>query len=216
MKILNLYAGIGGNRKLWGDEHEVTAIENNKEIAEVYKKLFPKDKVIIKDAHKFLLQHYKEYDFIWSSPPCPSHSILNRTGRFKKARYPDFKLYEEIIFLKHNFKGKWVVENVKPYYEPLIKPYFAGRHCFWSNFHVANFKIRSPKTLTSMTKEDLMKWLDMYIKKNIYIKPNHCERQILRNCVHPKLGLHVFNCAFKEIQQILTKSEVKHLEVTKD
>lgn len=21
MKILNLYAGIGGNRKLWGDEH---------------------------------------------------------------------------------------------------------------------------------------------------------------------------------------------------
>ena len=28
MKILNLYAGIGGNRKLWGDEHEVVAVEN--------------------------------------------------------------------------------------------------------------------------------------------------------------------------------------------
>ena len=28
MKILNLYSGIGGNRKLWGDEHEVTAVEN--------------------------------------------------------------------------------------------------------------------------------------------------------------------------------------------
>ena len=29
MKILNLYAGIGGNRKLWGDEHEITAVELN-------------------------------------------------------------------------------------------------------------------------------------------------------------------------------------------
>lgn len=29
MKILNLYAGIGGNRKLWtpnGDEHDITAV----------------------------------------------------------------------------------------------------------------------------------------------------------------------------------------------
>ena len=32
MKVLNLYAGIGGNRKLWKDV-EVTAVENNKEIA---------------------------------------------------------------------------------------------------------------------------------------------------------------------------------------
>ena len=32
MKVLNLYAGIGGNRKLWPDYCKVTAIENNKEI----------------------------------------------------------------------------------------------------------------------------------------------------------------------------------------
>ena len=76
MKILNLYAGIGGNRKLWGDEHKVTAVENVKEIAKVYKKFFPKDKIVITDAHQYLLKHYKEFDFIWSSPPCPSHSFL--------------------------------------------------------------------------------------------------------------------------------------------
>jgi DNA (cytosine-5)-methyltransferase 1 len=29
MRILNLYAGIGGNRKLWGDDHEITAVELN-------------------------------------------------------------------------------------------------------------------------------------------------------------------------------------------
>jgi hypothetical protein len=34
MRILNLYAGIGGNRALWGDEHEVTAIENVDYIAD--------------------------------------------------------------------------------------------------------------------------------------------------------------------------------------
>lgn len=39
MKILNLYAGIGGNRKLWGDEHELWSIENSYEIAAAYQKL---------------------------------------------------------------------------------------------------------------------------------------------------------------------------------
>lgn len=30
IKVLNLYAGIGGNRKLWPDDKiEVTAVENN-------------------------------------------------------------------------------------------------------------------------------------------------------------------------------------------
>ena len=37
-----------------------------------------------------------------------------------KPAFPDMKLYEEIIFLEHNFKGKYVVENVIPFYEPLI------------------------------------------------------------------------------------------------
>ena len=37
MKILNLYAGIGGNRKLWGDENEVTAIENNPDKIKFFK-----------------------------------------------------------------------------------------------------------------------------------------------------------------------------------
>ena len=35
-KILNLYAGIGGNRKLWGDEHEITAVEYDEATADVY------------------------------------------------------------------------------------------------------------------------------------------------------------------------------------
>ena len=77
MKILNLYAGIGGNRKLWGDEDQVTAIEYDENIAAVYQDLWPNDIVIVADAHQYLLDHYHEYDFIWGSPPCPSHSVTN-------------------------------------------------------------------------------------------------------------------------------------------
>mgnify|MGYP002813972051 CR=1 FL=1 len=140
MKILNLYCGIGGNRKLWtpkGDEHEITAVENDEAIAKIYSDLFPKDKIIIGDAHEYLLKHYKEFDFIWSSPPCQSHSSFrhNICVRFHgtEAVYPDMTLWQEIIFLRHHAKN-WIVENVKPYYEPLIKPDFIlQRHYFWSN-----------------------------------------------------------------------------------
>ena len=51
MRILNLYAGIGGNRTLW-DGHEITAIENDSEIAKAYSDRFPQDEVIVGDAHQ--------------------------------------------------------------------------------------------------------------------------------------------------------------------
>ena len=70
MKILNLYAGIGGNRRLWGD-HDVTAVEMDAAIADVYKTRYPNDTVVVGDAVVFLEAHYANYDFIWSSPPCP-------------------------------------------------------------------------------------------------------------------------------------------------
>ena len=63
MKVLNLYAGIGGNRALWGDEHEIVAVENVPHIADVYRRLWPNDTVIEADAHQYLLDHYKEFGF---------------------------------------------------------------------------------------------------------------------------------------------------------
>lgn len=72
MKVLNLYCGIGGNRRQW-ENVEVTAVEHNESIAAIYKDLFPNDIVIVADAHQYLLDHYSEFDFIWASPPCPTH-----------------------------------------------------------------------------------------------------------------------------------------------
>jgi len=144
MKILNLYACLGGNRYKWGDDHDITAVEWDEELAKLYQERFPNDKVIVTDAHQYLLDHYKEFDFIWSSPPCPSHSRARfwRSKNYNtknKPVYPDLKLYEEILFLMHYFNGKYVVENVIPYYEPLIPALKRDRHLYWCNFSLPEY-----------------------------------------------------------------------------
>jgi DNA (cytosine-5)-methyltransferase 1 len=143
-KVLNLYACLGGNRYKWdevADNLEVTAVELDPELARLYQKRFPNDKVIIADAHQYLLDHFKEYNFIWTSPPCPTHSKVRMTQKTTKAfkpLFPDMKLYEEIIFLQNHFNGKYVVENVTPYYTPLINAKKRGRHLYWTNFNLPN------------------------------------------------------------------------------
>lgn len=141
MKILNLYACLGGNRYKWDEvtDIEVTAVELDPEAARLYQERFPNDKVIVADAHQYLLDHYKEFDFIWSSPPCPTHSRLVTSNKNKiKMKYPDMKLYQEVIFLDNFFKGKYVVENVIPFYTPLIPSKKRGRHLYWTNFNLPN------------------------------------------------------------------------------
>ena len=143
-KILNLYACLGGNRYKWDEvaDIEVTAVELDPEAARLYQERFPNDIVIVADAHQFLLDHYKEFDFIWTSPPCPSHSRArywssSNYDTTTEAVYPDMKLYQEIIFLQHYYRtGKWCVENVIPYYEPLIQAQQRGRHLYWTNFNL--------------------------------------------------------------------------------
>lgn len=190
MKILNLYAGIGGNRKLWGDEHDVTAIESELYIAEAYRKLYPKDKVFVTDAHEFLLNHYKEFDFIWSSPPCPSHSRMRTALTKSKPVYPDMKLYEEILFLKHFYKGIWVVENVTPYYEPLTQPTaIIDRHYVWASHFLdnVNFPRKYGGRITDQSKETLAEAYGITLPQG-----TKNQRKLLRNAVDPKFGAYIF------------------------
>lgn len=199
MKVLNLYAGLGGNRKEWKD-CEVTAVESNEKIAAVYERQHPNDKLVIGDAHEYLLEHYSEFDFIWASPPCQTHSKMAKATRHKNRKFPNMTLYEEVLFLQHFFKGKWVIENVVPFYEPLIQPTVQiGRHCFWSNFDFEAKDVKRPSNFINMAnlagKKALMDWLGIYYEENIYYAGNHCPAQVLRNCVHPKLGEQIFNQA---------------------
>ena len=198
LKILNAYCGIGGNRKNWGNSHKITAVENNKEIAKIYQDFFPDDKVIIADAHQYLLDHYKEFDFIWSSPPCPTHSDIRRCGVHAgqyEALYPDMQLYQEIILLRHFAKCKWVVENVKSYYKPLIKGELIHRHLFWSNFYIPKIEIEDDRNHCNMKGTDILYEFDLN-NKNVKEK-----RKLLRNMVNPKLGKHILDCALGKQRQ---------------
>jgi DNA (cytosine-5)-methyltransferase 1 len=216
MRILNLYAGIGGNRKLWGDEHEITAVENNPEIAAIYQSFFPKDKVIIADAHQYLLDHFKEFDFIWSSPPCVTHTRINKN--FGKIRYADLKLYEEIILLQTWFKGKFCVENVIPYYKPLLPFQQIDRHYYWTNFVIEQKVIRNPLKECNLKAQRKNKRgtydgdiLNMTLSKGIFdlkgFKISTARKdQILRNCVKPETGLHILDMAFRTKQRVLDEA----------
>ena len=164
MKILNLYACLGGNRYKWDEvaDIEVTAVELDEELAILYKKRFPNDKVIVAYAHQYLLDHYKEFEFIWSSPPCPTHSKARFARReTTTASFPDMKLYEEIIFLQKWFDGKYVVENVIPYYEPLIPAKKRGRHLYWTNFNLPNI-LTSRKASIMEGKDEVSKWCEFH------------------------------------------------------
>lgn len=206
MRVLNLYCGIGGNRKLWQDV-DVTAVEIDPCIAETYKLFFPNDTVIIGDSHKYLLNNYKEFDFIWSSPPCQSHSLLNTALNAQGCiRYPDMKLYEEVIFLKHFYSGPWVVENVKPYYKPLIDAQSFYRHLFWANFNIKHKKIND-KSIGMVEREPPMKKWNEILGFDIskIKKAGIRKRQILRNCVLPEIGKHIFDCAMGHLDNAPAK-----------
>lgn len=208
MKILNLYAGIGGNRKLWGDDHEITAVEYKPEIAKIYQDHFPKDNVVVGDAHQYLLSHYKEFDFIWSSPPCPTHSQIGRlrafnehnkaTGQYSPAKYPDMKLYEEILLLQHYFEGKWCVENVIAFYEPLIRPTEFGKHWFWTNFPLTTIDIGNRGMGNNEDINETAKRLGFDIEK---LKGRGIDKRLaIRDCTAPELGKHILDLAINPIE----------------
>jgi len=195
MKVLNLYSCLGGNRYLWKD-CQVTSVEIDPSLCEIYSNRFPGDEIIVEDAHKFLLNNYGDFDFIWSSPPCQTHSRA-RFWRHSKDNpiYPDLKLYQEIIFLNTHFKGKFVVENVKPYYDPLINPTLKiDRHLYWTNF-----KINKPQNVRRVgvcQGKDEIKRLEDFHKVSIQnYKGTQRRDKVLRNMVDYEIGNHIFNIA---------------------
>jgi len=188
MKILNLYAGIGGNRKLWGDDHQVTSVEYDEKIAAVYADLWPSDELVVGDAHDYLLKHHEQFDFIWSSPPCQSHSSFRYNIQVRlrgtEQAYPDMSLYEEILFLKYHSNAMWLVENVVPYYGALLDPVKRNRHLYWSNFDLPEVP-KKTENLRSMNKISELEELHGFDLSS-YALPN--KRQVLRNVVDPTVG----------------------------
>jgi len=220
-KILNLYACLGGNRYKWdevakekGIEIEVTAVELDKELAKLYQERFPNDIVIVADAHQYLLDNFKNFDFIWTSPPCPSHSRArywnsSNYDTTTQPIYPDMKLYEEILFLQHYYRnGKFVVENVIPYYEPLIPAIKRDRHLYWTNFNLPNkLSNRNISGVVSQAKDELKELCKIHEIDISDYNGNQPMLKVARNLVDYEAGRTIFETVLgiekkKNVQQV--------------
>jgi DNA (cytosine-5)-methyltransferase 1 len=211
-RVLNLYAGLGGNRKRWGNV-DVVAVEKNPKIARFYSNEFPEDEVIVADAHTFLEQHLRDdWDFIWASPPCQSHSRFNtvqwnsdsKRNRNREPRYPDMRLYQEIVLLQNFAECDWVVENVTSYYDPLIEPQRIDRHYIWSNRYIPDFEGRS---IEFKTNGEYAFWEEMYGFDVSDVDLGLRKDQALKNCVDPALGEHIFDSVMKIRQETLVQPD---------
>ena len=217
--VLNLYACLGGNRYKWDEVAEeakidmhVTAVELDKDAARLYQERFPNATVIVAVAHQYLLDHYKEFDFIWSSPPCPSHSrvrISQKTRENFKAVYPSMMLYEEIIFPDNYFDGNYVVENVIPFYEPLIQAKKRGRHLYWTNFNIPS-DIGERKMNNNMIEKGNIKQLsDFHDYDFTRYKGEQRLNKMARNLVDYEAGRTIFETALG----IIRKKDITQTEL---
>lgn len=202
MKILNTQAGLGGNRKLWGDKHEITAVELDPRVAAFYQAQYPDDTVIAGDAYAYVEKNFREFDFIWGSPMCTTHGQYRHNvgviGKGFDPVIPDMRLYGLIIFLQTYHKGLYAIENVVPYYKPLVEAKKIGRHLIWSNFDI------EPIELPAAGIRDKNKIADLEESLGISLQgwklPN--KRKLLRNCTEPALGAHVLRAAEKEYENV--------------
>lgn len=212
LQVLNLYAGIGGNRRLWGRDVEVTAVERDSEIADIYRDNFPTDVVVEADAHEYLLENFSDFDFIWSSPPCPTHSQMESVNHKQGgARYPDMSLYQEIIFLKNNadyYDLHYCVENVVSYYDPLIEPQNVGRHYYWSNVEIQEVDtplLRKRGDESRSERNDVGAGFNLERHEKVlgfdlskYDIADSKKEKTLKNCVQPKQGKAILDAVIAD------------------
>lgn len=197
-----------------GGGHKITAVESDEDIAAIYQAQFPGDEMVVGDALEFVEKHLTEFDFIWASPPCQTHSVLNIPTHAQTNRLPhipdDKSLYGLIRWLK-----KWIdpnqlfiVENVKDYLGYLIQPNsMLARHPVWSNFPIPKKHFNRLKDMDHKSWKQLCEWhkIDQkLIPKTLSWEKNHDKRRtILRNCVDYKIGKYILDCAVKPKQRTL-------------
>lgn len=189
-KILNLYSGIGGTIHKLNDYSNITNVDNNKIVLEINKRLHPGSTNILCDAKEYLIKNYRNFDIILASPPCQPNTRLNYTLNSQNiVRLPDLSIYEIVLFLEQFHKGLYMVENVISYFEPLIKPQILDRHFVWSNVKFKNIDMPNKFNLSSSN----IKYLENSLGINLGKTKGLGKRkdQILRNCIHPGLGVQI-------------------------
>jgi DNA (cytosine-5)-methyltransferase 1 len=196
IRVLNAYAGIGGNRHLWPADWHVTAVELDPQVAAEYARRYPQDTVLVEDAHAYVLEHAHEFDAVWTSPPCPTHSRLapSVAARLGHELEPDPRLWEEIEHLR-DLGVRYVVENVHTYYEPPIAPdLVTARHYYWCS---AAPVMLTPLSVVGLTKRrSADEYAASYGLPPLAAGSVRDPRKAMRNAVVPFEGLEVATAAF--------------------
>ena len=123
-------------------------------------------------------------------------------------KYPDMKLYEEIIFLQTFFKGKYVIENVIPYYEPLIPAQKRHRHLYWTNF-ILPTKLTDREVRISTGTNEVQKLCDFHDYNFSQYKGEQRTDKIARNLVDYEAGKTIFATALNiELQKNQKQGEL--------
>jgi len=215
IKILDLFCGLGGVAKGFQSylrqrniKFEYYAIDVDGRILLAHKILNPDSIVIRRDAYSFTDDELKQYDFIWASPPCETHSNLNLYNRknletFKK---PDMRLWK-LISRFYSLGKPFVVENVKPYYGALIKPTArVGRHFLWSNLHIKDIDFDGVKFMD--IKDDVDKLMEFHEvpKKVKFVLKYSKLRDALRDMMYWKLA---YSVAEQVIPQVVGKKIIQ-------
>lgn len=108
------------------------------------------------------------------------------------------KLYEEILFLDNFFDGKYCVENVIPYYEPLIAAKKRGRHLYWTNFNLPTVLSERDKISGLITKDDyeaIKKLCEFHDYDFFKYKGEQRRAKMARNLVDYEAGKTIFATA---------------------
>ena len=104
------------------------------------------------------------------------------------------------MFLDNWFDGKFIVENVIPYYEPLIPAKKRGRHLYWTNFNLPN-DLRSRKSSIMEGKNEVKRWCKFHDYDFTKYKGLQRTDKIARNLVDYEAGRTILETALGIIRK---------------
>ena len=110
------------------------------------------------------------------------------------------------MFLENYYGGKYCVENVIPYYEPLIPAKKIGRHLYWTNFRLPN-DLGERKHSIMESKDETKKWCEFHNYDFTKYKGTQPVQKIARNLVDYEAGKTIFNIAIGIINKPKTSQE---------
>ena len=119
------------------------------------------------------------------------------------------KLYEEVIFLQHYYKGKFCIENVIPFYEPLVPAHKRHRHLYWTNFNLPN-KLSERKNPDLARTRNVVKQLSKFHDYDFSkYKGKQSVRKMARNLVDYEAGRTIF----ETVLGITKKANQKQIDI---